>query len=67
MTILGYARFYDSINTLLPSERPSDDVIQDDAALDKWYQAYIREQAIASGKRQKSSGDINIPQFKSGS
>lgn len=64
MTVLGYARFYESINGMLPSERPDDDVIQDDVALDKWYQAYVREQAIASGKRTKVAAPAaDIPQF----
>jgi hypothetical protein len=64
MTLLGYARFYDSINQMLPSDRPDDDVINDDSALDRWYQGYIREQAIKSGKKSQPSNMVQIPQFQ---
>lgn len=69
MTILGYARFYQNINEMLPSDRPDDATIEDDEALDKWYQAYTREQALKFGKKQSASafgGDVQIPQFNSG-
>lgn len=64
MTLLGYARFYESINTMLPSDRPDDDVIQDDVALDKWYQAYLREQAHKSGRRTQASDSVPVHQFQ---
>jgi len=65
MTLLGYARFYDSINGMLPSDRPDDDVIQDDVALDKWYQAYLREQAHKLGRKAKdNSGGFAVPQYQ---
>lgn len=63
MTLLGYSRFYDSITSMLPSDRPSDDVIENDAELDRWYQNYIREMAIKSGKQQKVSGDFQVPMY----
>lgn len=64
MTLLGFARFYDSINNMLPSDRPDDDVIEDDAELDKWYQNYVREQAIKSGKKNVQADFHMVPDFK---
>lgn len=63
MTLLGFARFYDSIHSMLPSDRPTDDVIEDDAALDKWYQDYVREQARKAAKTSTGSMDVQVPQF----
>jgi hypothetical protein len=63
MTILGYARFYESIASMLPSDRPSDDVIDNDAELDRWYQNYIRDMALKAGKQQKQSGNVSIPTY----
>jgi hypothetical protein len=63
MTVLGYARFYDSIASMLPSDKPSDDVIENDAELDRWYQNYVREMAIKSGKKQKVGGDSQVPMY----
>ena len=49
---------------MLPSDRPSDDVIEDDTELDKWYQAYVREQAVKNGKaRNVGQDDVSVPQF----
>ena len=64
MTLIGYARFYDSINQMLPSDKPDDKTIEDDDALDKWYQHYIREQAIKSGKRSVQADYHAVPQFR---
>lgn len=64
MTVLGFARFYDSILGMLPQDRPADDVIEDDAALDSWYQEYLREAARKAGKRSNVSMDGGqVPQF----
>ena len=52
MALVQYAFFYDSIMQLPPSDRPADDVIEDDAALDKWFERYTRDLARKQGKRQ---------------
>jgi hypothetical protein len=65
LTLLTYARFYESIAGMMPSDRPDDAVIEDDAALDKWYKEYSREQAIKYGKKTSaSSAPVQVPQFK---
>lgn len=65
MTLMGYSRFYESIASMLPSDRPSDDVIDNDAELDQWYQNYVRDMAIKSGKKQNTGSNVQIPMFDS--
>jgi len=55
MTLMGFARFYESIYGMLPSDRPTDEIIEDDEALDAWYQSYLREQAIKAGRKTDRS------------
>lgn len=66
MTLLGYARFYQSIHEMLPSDKPDDATIEDDDALDKWYNNYVREQAIKSGRKQEVRGGFKVPEFNNG-
>jgi hypothetical protein len=69
MILLGYSRFYDSLNSMLPSDRPEDAIIEDDAALDKWYEAYLREQAVKYGRKSNQSetlAQFRVPEFKAG-
>jgi hypothetical protein len=65
MTLLSYARFYDSINSMLPSDKPDDRLIEDDEALDRWYDSFVREQAIKYGKKSSQSefSSVTIPQY----
>jgi len=63
MTLVGYARFYDSIYQMLPADKPDDATIEDDEALDRWYQNYSREQAIRSGKKNVHTDHSAVPQF----
>jgi hypothetical protein len=65
MTLLSYARFYDSLNNMMPSDKPDDQLLDDDEALDRWYDGYVRAQAIKYGKKSDRSGfDVaNIPQY----
>lgn len=65
MSLIGYARFYQQIHELPLSERPPDDVIEDDAALDQWWERFIREMYRKAAKPMAVSGDVNvmIPQF----
>lgn len=46
-----------------PTDRPEDTVIENDRELDKWYQAYVREQARKQGRRASGSQDVAVPQF----
>jgi len=49
------------------TDRPDDAIINDDAALDKWYQGFVREQAIRAGKKtdvSMGSHRSQVPQFK---
>jgi len=36
---------------MLPNDRPSDELIEDDGALDRWFDAYQRDMARKLGKR----------------
>jgi len=49
---------------MLPSDRPDDTIIEDDEALDSWYQNYIREMAIKSGKKNVQADFANVPEFR---
>lgn len=53
------------IYQMLPSERPDDETIEDDGALDRWYESYQREMARKHGKnKQTSAADFaTVPQF----
>lgn len=64
--MLGFARFYDSINQMLPSDRPDDAVIEDDEQLDRWYDSYLRETAKKLGKKVVQDDTITIPEFVGG-
>ena len=51
---------------MLPSDRPDDKTIDDDEALDRWYEGYQREMAIALGKKSAQGAfaeQVQIPQF----
>ena len=42
------------MHSLPPSDRPSDDIIEDDEALDRWYKAYVRRMASQAGGKGDS-------------
>lgn len=71
MALLGYARFYQQVYELLPHEQPSEKVLEDDSALDKWWTAFWaekkREIAKAMGKKgpaKQREAFNNVPMFK---
>ena len=71
MALLGYARFYQQVFELLPHEQPEDKVIEDDTALDAWWQTFWaekrRELAKAMGKKAANSAPVtfnNLPMFQ---
>lgn len=47
-------RWYKSIYEMMPSDKPADDIIEDDERLDRWFEAYLRDLARKSGAK---SGD----------
>lgn len=48
--LFKWAKFYRGIYEMMPTERPEDAIINDDAALDAWYQRYTREIAMRAAK-----------------
>lgn len=41
---------------MMPSDKPSDDIINNDADCDKWFDQYLRKQAISGAKGNKIPG-----------
>jgi hypothetical protein len=56
-------RFYQQVYALPPTDRPGDDVIKDDAALDKWYEAWQRQLAAEASKlkAQQNGATVGAP------
>lgn len=65
MSLLSYAKFYESLNELPLSDRPDDDIIADDEAVDRWYQQYVRDVARkAKGNAKGPPVEFSqLPQF----
>lgn len=51
LSLVQWVRWYKSIYEMLPNDKPEDDVIEDDVALDRWFQQYLRESARKLGQR----------------
>lgn len=53
------------LNQMLPSDRPDDQLIEDDAALDRWYESYQREMLRKFSKNQSRSATeyADVPTF----
>jgi hypothetical protein len=67
LTLLGFARFYEGIYGMMPTDKPDDAVINDDVRLDQWYENYQRETARKLGKSRQASfdgGGANLPQYQ---
>jgi hypothetical protein len=52
--LVQYIRWYKSIYEMMPNDRPSDDVIADDEALDRWFDKYTRDVAKRMGGTAQS-------------
>lgn len=56
MLLLYYANWYKGIYEMLPGDRPTDDVINDDERLDQWYDAFVRENARKFARKGAPAG-----------
>ncbi len=67
LALLSYAKFYESLNEIPLSDRPSDEIIEDDEAIDRWYENYLRDMTRkAKGNAKGPAVDFaQIPQFQS--
>lgn len=43
---------------MLPSDKPDDAIIENDAELDKWYENFLREQARKMGKKKQAAPEL---------
>ena len=61
LALLYWSNFYQSVYDMLPSDRPTDNVIKDDVALDAYMEAYLEEQEreASDSRRQKKSGSAS--------
>lgn len=57
--LLQWARFYRQIYDLPPSDKPDDGTIEDDTALDKWFEQFQRDIARKSGGKGDPKYDLN--------
>lgn len=55
LALAYWSNFYQSVYDMLPSDRPPDSIIEDDAALDAYMKSYVEEQSreAASARMQK--------------
>lgn len=66
LSLLQWARFYKSVNDMMPADKPENHIIEDDEALDRWFDNYVRETARKHGKPVESgwqTGADNIRTF----
>lgn len=49
------ALFYKSINEMSPVDRPEDKIIEDDEALDRWFETFTKQQARQAAMLRKQS------------
>lgn len=54
LQFLQYVRFYKSLNELPAQDRPAPEVVDDDAALDEWWEQYLRQ--LAAGQTPSMGG-----------
>jgi hypothetical protein len=63
LNLVYWSNFYDSIYNMMPDQRPSDDVIEDDDLLDKFMEEYYKElsneASIARSTRAKNKGPMS--------
>ena len=71
MALYQWGRYYHSVYDIPPHERPDDKTINDDAALDRWLEAYqrniIRQLSHAASRRPAPSDEDRhrmIPQWR---
>jgi hypothetical protein len=58
LALIQFAKWYKNIRELPPSDRPDDAVIDNDAELDRWWDAFVRDQQRKAG-RPVSSGMVS--------
>lgn len=67
MLLIQYATWYKLVYSLPPSDRPDDEVIDDDAALDTWWETYQRDIMKKAGHKGNPKYTLeNIPEFRGG-
>lgn len=63
LQLLQWIRFYKLLNEMPMTDRPSDEVFEDDELCDRWYDAYLRQLAHESGKARKAPEGFELPSF----
>jgi hypothetical protein len=53
-------RFYGQVYGLPPTDRPADTVINNDDALDKWYEAWQRQMAAEASKLKAQNASAPV-------
>lgn len=61
LSLVQWARWYKSLYEMSSADRPDDDLLEDDAALDRWFDAYLREQARKAARSYRGSVQRDMP------
>jgi len=63
LNLVYWSNFYDNVYNMMPDQRPSDDVIEDDELLDKFMEEYYKElsneASIARSNKAKGKGPLS--------
>lgn len=56
-----WLKFYQQVLELPPTDRPSDEVIDDDIELDKWYRSYLQQAAAQASIAKGQNARVAAP------
>lgn len=62
LSLVYWSSFYDQVYSMMPEDRPSDDIIQDDKLLDTFMDSYYKEMTKniqAAGQKKKHGGKLS--------
>lgn len=65
--MVNWANWYQSIYDMSAADRPPDNVIEDDAAIDTWSEKFVRDQERKAGKARGRNyeDDVNaLPSYR---
>jgi hypothetical protein len=72
MALLRFAKFYKFVYELPPDHRPADAIIESDARVDQWYDAWVKRtereylkarRGTHTGHHRRESDTNRIPEF----
>lgn len=61
LIMFQWLKFYQQVMEMPPTERPADDVLDDDIELDKWYESFLRQAAARASLAKGQQGQVPAP------